>query len=63
MQYPDTATFLTPVERQLVFRMLQEENGGTSRFDRKFIWEAMTDYKTYLQLGIQMGCVRFLELM
>ncbi|TFK44127.1 major facilitator superfamily domain-containing protein [Crucibulum laeve] len=52
---PDTASFLTAQEREYVVGMLKEETTRNSRFDKRYIWQAITDYKTYLQLGIQMG--------
>lgn len=36
--------------------MLKEDTQGQSkRFAAKFVWQAVTDYKTYVQSGIYMG--------
>ncbi|KAF8070071.1 major facilitator superfamily domain-containing protein [Lyophyllum atratum] len=54
--YPATAKFLTTVERQTVIAMLKEDcQGQATHYDRKFVWQAMTDYKTYMQMGIYCG--------
>jgi MFS family permease len=54
--YPETATFLTEAERSHVIRMLKADAKATAQhFDRKFIWQAFTDYKTYIQIQIYMG--------
>jgi hypothetical protein len=56
MKYPSTATFLTDDEKRAVARMLKEDSQGlATHYDRKFVWQAMTDYKTYMQVGIYMG--------
>ncbi|KAF5386209.1 hypothetical protein D9615_002612 [Tricholomella constricta] len=54
--YPATAKFLTPEERQTVLAMLKEDSQGlATHYDRKFVWQAMKDYKTYIQMGIYLG--------
>ncbi|KAJ7594505.1 major facilitator superfamily domain-containing protein [Mycena floridula] len=54
--YPQTATFLTDEERKIVIAALKEDSGGQStRFDIKFVWQAMTDYKTYVQIALYVG--------
>ncbi|KAL0956746.1 hypothetical protein HGRIS_002865 [Hohenbuehelia grisea] len=54
--YPETATFLTETERRHVIDMLKEDSRSLSTgFDKKYIWQAVTDYKTYTQIGIHMG--------
>lgn len=35
--------------------MLHEDSYLASHFDRKFIWQAFKDYKSYLQVGIYIG--------
>lgn len=36
--------------------MLKDDSIGlATHYDRKFVWQAMTDYKTYIQMGIYMG--------
>ncbi|KAH7913268.1 major facilitator superfamily domain-containing protein [Hygrophoropsis aurantiaca] len=54
--YPETATFLTHSERLYVVDMLKRDaNSLSTHYDIKFVWQAMTDYKTYLQIGIYIG--------
>ncbi|KAG9220504.1 hypothetical protein CCMSSC00406_0003960 [Pleurotus cornucopiae] len=54
--YPDQASFLTSLEQQHLTLMLQEERSVTqAQFNREFVWEALKDYKAYLQVGIQYG--------
>lgn len=46
--YPSTAKFLTPAEKVEVIRRLETDNNGLSKeFDKKFIWDAFTDWKVY----------------
>ena len=54
--YPETASFLTNRERTVVLDMLQEDDHLATHFDKKFIWQAISDYKTWLQVGIYMRC-------
>jgi hypothetical protein len=36
--------------------MLKEDSQDlATHYDRKFVWQAMTDYKTYVQVGIYIG--------
>ncbi|KAJ7692341.1 major facilitator superfamily domain-containing protein, partial [Mycena olivaceomarginata] len=54
--YPQTATFLTDTEREQIVYMLKEDSQDlATHYDRKFVWQAMTDYKTYVQVGIYIG--------
>ncbi|KAJ7346992.1 major facilitator superfamily domain-containing protein [Mycena albidolilacea] len=54
--YPQTATFLTDTEREQIVYMLKEDSQDlATHYDRKFVWQAMTDYKTYVQIGIYIG--------
>ncbi|TFK67362.1 MFS general substrate transporter [Pluteus cervinus] len=56
--YPETATFLTESERITVVDMLKRDTlGQATHFDMKFVWQALTDYKTYVQIGINIGLV------
>ncbi|KAF9467417.1 major facilitator superfamily domain-containing protein [Collybia nuda] len=56
--YPETAKFLTSTERDIVCRMLKEDNLGlATHYDRKFVWQAMTDYNTYVHMAIYIGLV------
>ncbi len=55
-QYPETASFLTESERRHVVEMLKEDSRSLATgFDKRYIFQAMTDYKTYAQIGIHMG--------
>jgi hypothetical protein len=57
-QYPETASFLTETERAHVIAMLKSDASNlATHYDTKFIWQAMLDYKTYLQIGIYIGFV------
>ncbi|KDQ57415.1 hypothetical protein JAAARDRAFT_206966 [Jaapia argillacea MUCL 33604] len=53
--YPQTAKFLTEPERERVIQMLKEGQDLATHFDIKFFWQAVQDYKTYLQIGIYIG--------
>ncbi|KAF4599269.1 hypothetical protein EYR40_006361 [Pleurotus pulmonarius] len=54
--YPETASFLTESERRHVVEMLKEDSRSLATgFDKRYIFQAMTDYKTYAQIGIHMG--------
>ncbi|KAL0956744.1 hypothetical protein HGRIS_002863 [Hohenbuehelia grisea] len=52
--YPQTATFLTDAERKTLLTMLSESH-TQAQFDKKFIYQALSDYKAWLQVGIQYG--------
>ncbi|KXN82015.1 hypothetical protein AN958_03313 [Leucoagaricus sp. SymC.cos] len=54
--YPETAHFLTEAEKQVVITMLKEDQQGQAKhYDFEFVLQAMTDYKTYIQIGIYIG--------
>ncbi|KAJ7272076.1 major facilitator superfamily domain-containing protein [Mycena haematopus] len=54
--YPETATFLSETEREQIIHLLKEDSQDlATHFDRKFVWQALKDYKTYVQIGIYMG--------
>ncbi|KAL0956742.1 hypothetical protein HGRIS_002862 [Hohenbuehelia grisea] len=54
--YPQTASFLKESEREHVVQMLKDDsNNLATHFDMKFVWQAMSDYKTYVQIGIYIG--------
>ncbi|KAJ7045875.1 major facilitator superfamily domain-containing protein [Mycena alexandri] len=54
--YPETATFLSETEREQIVYMLKEDSQDlATHYDIKFVWQAFTDYKTYVQIGIYMG--------
>ena len=49
-QCPETATFLTEDERQFVIQTLANDSKGqASHFSMKFVWQALADWKTYVQ--------------
>ena len=45
--WPDKARFLTPIEREMVFQRLRQEQGlaNEGRFNSKVVWAALGDYK------------------
>ncbi|TFY79899.1 hypothetical protein EWM64_g4113 [Hericium alpestre] len=54
--YPETATFLMAEERDYVIQLLKDDsNNLATHFDMKFLWQAILDYKTYLQITVYMG--------
>ncbi|KAJ6625810.1 major facilitator superfamily domain-containing protein [Mycena sp. CBHHK59/15] len=54
--YPETAGFLTSTERaQIVYMLKEDAQDLATHYDRKFVWQAMRDYKTYVQIGIYIG--------
>ncbi|RDB16719.1 hypothetical protein Hypma_002552 [Hypsizygus marmoreus] len=54
--YPATAKFFTAEEKEMVIWTLKEDcQGLATHFDRKFVWQAIFDYKTYIQMGIYCG--------
>ncbi|KAJ7878014.1 major facilitator superfamily domain-containing protein [Mycena leptocephala] len=49
-QYPSTATFLTPTERERLLDILQRDTvGEPSHFEMKFVWETLGNPKSWLQ--------------
>jgi len=57
-KYPETASFLTTSEREYIVQLLKKDSHDQrSSFEWKFFWQAVTDYKTYLQIMVYMGCV------
>ncbi|KAG2369027.1 major facilitator superfamily domain-containing protein [Suillus spraguei] len=56
--YPETAKFLTEPERLYIIDMVKQDGIHlSSRFDSHFIWQAMKDYKTYVQVLIHLGLI------
>ncbi|KAF9693238.1 hypothetical protein EKO04_008834 [Ascochyta lentis] len=54
--YPATATFLSPKERDEVERRLHEDHGHLSNdFDMKYVWQALGDWKIYIFMFICMA--------
>jgi len=51
--YPEDAVFLTEKERAMVVGMLKEDKQGmATEFSMVYVWQALTDMKTYLMVGI-----------
>lgn len=57
--WPETARFLTPEERiRVQRRLIKDRQGRTAEdFDKRHIYEALKDWKTYLYMIIYMGCL------
>jgi len=55
--FPESATFLTETERVYVIRKLQDDLRFSTeeKFELKYVWQCLTDWKTYLGMGITMG--------
>ncbi|KAF8196442.1 MFS general substrate transporter [Pholiota molesta] len=56
--FPTTAKFLTDDERIFVIQRLQgdsKQSAGGEKFHVKYIWQSLTDWHTYVGLGIFMG--------
>ncbi|KAF8182589.1 MFS general substrate transporter [Pholiota molesta] len=56
--FPTTAKFLTEDERKFVVQRLQgdsKQSAGGENFHVKYIWQSLTDWHTYVGLGIFMG--------
>lgn len=57
--FPDEATFLTPVDRQRVLRRLkadQQSSAEHEEFRMAYFWASVLDWKTWLYALIYMGC-------
>ncbi|KAF8482545.1 MFS general substrate transporter [Russula ochroleuca] len=53
--YPEMAKFLTEDERCFVVQALREDlNGQATYFNKKFVWQAFTDWKVYVLIVIHM---------
>ncbi|KAJ3532550.1 hypothetical protein NMY22_g7699 [Coprinellus aureogranulatus] len=54
--YPETAKFLNEKERKIVVDMLAEDRHGlATEFSMTYVWQALTDRKVYIMVGIYMG--------
>ncbi|KAF8199780.1 major facilitator superfamily domain-containing protein [Mycena galopus ATCC 62051] len=54
--YPQTASFLSETERTQIIHLLKEDAQDlATHYDSKFVWQAIKDYKTWVQIGIYMG--------
>ncbi|KAN0135408.1 MFS general substrate transporter [Lactarius tabidus] len=55
--YPETAKFLTEEERQFIIQTLVDDSKGqATHFSPKFVWQAISDWKTYAQ-AVNFMCV------
>ncbi|KAF1996604.1 MFS general substrate transporter [Amniculicola lignicola CBS 123094] len=58
--FPDTAGFLTPDERLRALRRLRGDNQATAeveQFNKRYIWAAFKDWKTWGYAVCYMGCL------
>ncbi|KAK2593704.1 hypothetical protein QQS21_008612 [Conoideocrella luteorostrata] len=54
--YPSTAKFLTePEKAEVVRRLAQDQSVLSHQFKRQFIWDALKDWKIYIQMVIFFG--------
>ncbi|KAH8997890.1 MFS general substrate transporter [Lactarius hatsudake] len=56
--FPETAKFLTEAERVYTIRALREDmqfSAGGEKFEFKYLRQCLTDWKTYVAMGIYMG--------
>jgi nitrate/nitrite transporter NarK len=54
--YPATAKFLTTTERDEVTRRLHDDRSGLDdRFDLKYFWDAVQDWKIWVHMFITIG--------
>lgn len=56
VQYPATATFLTPEERTFVVERLKRDSTDlATHYDKKFVWQALSDWKCWMQVFVYAG--------
>lgn len=54
--YPSTAKFLTPEERNEVTRRLEQDRSSLAdEFDLKYFWHAVKDWKIWVHMFITIG--------
>ncbi|KAI0162545.1 major facilitator superfamily transporter [Pestalotiopsis sp. NC0098] len=54
--YPDTAKFLTPTEKEEVIRRLEEDRSAlANEFDMKYFYDAVKDWKIWVHMFITIG--------
>jgi nitrate/nitrite transporter NarK len=56
--FPDSATFLSDVDRARVIRRLADDQQASAhyeKFDMQFFWESVKDWKTYCFAVVYMG--------
>ncbi|KAF2262120.1 MFS general substrate transporter [Lojkania enalia] len=57
--FPDTARFLTPEEKLRTLRRLRADNQSSTevKFNKKYVWAALKDWKTWSYAVCYMGCL------
>ncbi|KAG8740138.1 hypothetical protein FRC10_004723 [Ceratobasidium sp. 414] len=56
--YPETARFLTPEERRAArARITRDASSLATHFDRKFAWQALSDWKSSMLMMVYIGVV------
>ncbi|KAG6375167.1 major facilitator superfamily domain-containing protein [Boletus reticuloceps] len=56
--YPETASFLTEVERRNIIGLLKDDSQNlATHYDFQFVLQALKDYKTYIQSGLLIGLI------
>ncbi|KAJ8520100.1 hypothetical protein ONZ45_g3024 [Pleurotus djamor] len=56
--FPEKAKFLTETERVFIIRRLIDDNqfsAGGEKFSLKYVWQSLTDWKTWVAMGMYMG--------
>ncbi|KAK7468766.1 hypothetical protein VKT23_003267 [Stygiomarasmius scandens] len=56
--FPETAKFISEEERVFVIRRLQEDmrmSAAGEKYNKKYIWQSLSDWKTWVAMGIYMG--------
>ncbi|KAJ3721532.1 MFS general substrate transporter [Lentinula raphanica] len=56
--YPEAARFLTEEERVFVIRRLKDDvrlSAAGEKFKKKYVWQSLRDWKTWVAMGIYMG--------
>ncbi|KAG8781875.1 hypothetical protein FRC12_021443 [Ceratobasidium sp. 428] len=54
--YPETARFLTPEEKLAVrARITRDASSLATHFDHKFVWQALLDWKSWMQVVVYTG--------
>ncbi|KAJ4002442.1 MFS general substrate transporter [Lentinula boryana] len=56
--YPEAAKFLTEEERVFVIRRLKDDvrlSAAGEQFKKKYVWQSLRDWKTWVAMGIYMG--------
>ncbi|KAF8641172.1 hypothetical protein AX17_000807 [Amanita inopinata Kibby_2008] len=56
--FPEAAKFLSEAERVFVIRRLHDDmqfSAGREKFEKRYIWQSITDWKTWIAMGIYAG--------